>query len=265
MHSRQTRRSPGKNQAFTLIELLVVIAIIAILAAILFPVFAQAREKARQTSCLSNLKQLGTAVMMYVQDYDEMFPLQSQAPYATCPGRTTGHYALEDGCQYPTWFGSLLTYTKNREINVCPSAPVHPSEGPTQYSKSSYGYNGLLGSIRAGETANPMPVPAIAGVGRPAETGMLYDWATTWRRSQPGPRWINNRWCNAISGQAQTFIHNQGFNIAYADGHAKWAKTSWAEQGMTPTSSTTLPSCFPNTSAGTDVTNSQSIYNPYKQ
>src|SRR5437867_7482672 len=66
------RSAPTKGQGFTLIELLVVIAIIAILAAILFPVFAQARQKARLTSCLSNLKQLGTALSMYVQDYDEM-------------------------------------------------------------------------------------------------------------------------------------------------------------------------------------------------
>ena len=68
-----------KNRAFTLIELLVVIAIIAILAAILFPVFAQAREKARQTACLSNAKQLGTATIMYVQDYDETLPLINMA------------------------------------------------------------------------------------------------------------------------------------------------------------------------------------------
>ena len=66
----------GRKRGFTLIELLVVIAIIAILAAILFPVFAQAREKARQTACLSNAKQIGTAVMLYAQDYDESFPVQ---------------------------------------------------------------------------------------------------------------------------------------------------------------------------------------------
>src|SRR2546429_2857048 len=69
----RAHRSPGRP-GFTLIELLVVIAIIAILAAILFPVFAQAREKARQTSCLSNMKQLSTALIMYVQDYDETLP-----------------------------------------------------------------------------------------------------------------------------------------------------------------------------------------------
>jgi prepilin-type N-terminal cleavage/methylation domain-containing protein len=71
-------RTRHRSRGFTLIELLVVIAIIAILAAILFPVFAQAREKARQASCLSNAKQMSTAVMMYAQDYDETFPLYFQ-------------------------------------------------------------------------------------------------------------------------------------------------------------------------------------------
>src|SRR6201990_1309136 len=79
--SRRARMS-GTRAAFTLIELLVVIAIIAILAAILFPVFAQAREKARQTSCLSNEKQLGLGVLQYVQDYDEVFPMANSTNWA---------------------------------------------------------------------------------------------------------------------------------------------------------------------------------------
>ena len=94
-----------QQRGFTLIELLVVIAIIAILAAILFPVFAQAREKARQASCLSNLKQLGTAQMMYAQDYDETYP----KAYHQTPQGDVGWYLL------------IQPYAKNTKIFRCPS------------------------------------------------------------------------------------------------------------------------------------------------
>src|SRR5882757_5192224 len=110
-----------RKHAFTLIELLVVIAIIAILAAILFPVFAQAREKARQIACLSNMKQIGTAAIMYAQDYDEIMPETGwQGP---CSDPKTG--VAND-----TFFSGVYAfpiaeqpYIKNRQVLVCPSDP----------------------------------------------------------------------------------------------------------------------------------------------
>ncbi len=99
------------RHGFTLIELLVVIAIIAILAAILFPVFAQAREKARQTSCLSNLKQTATATLMYVQDYDETFPL------SLYPGQNGASLCTN------TFYHGIAPYQKSSQIMRCPSNP----------------------------------------------------------------------------------------------------------------------------------------------
>ena len=103
-----------KQRGFTLIELLVVIAIIAILAAILFPVFAQAREKARQTQCMNNLKQMATGTLMYINDYEEQFPM---AVYGPVP-RPSG-----SGNCFFTLFDAAYPYIKNLDITQCPSEP----------------------------------------------------------------------------------------------------------------------------------------------
>src|SRR5687767_1641941 len=108
------RRSVG--QGFTLIELLVVIAIIAILAAILFPVFAQAREKAKAATCLSNQKQLGNALMMYTQDYDEHLPIQPnnlQPYYADGPGTPLYTSGVSSGVWQVNAFYALIPYVKS--------------------------------------------------------------------------------------------------------------------------------------------------------
>ena len=124
-----------RRTGFTLIELLVVIAIIAILAAILFPVFARAREKARQASCLSNVKQQGVAVMMYVQDYDEAFPIDLYG-----------------------WVVALRPYTKNEQIWVCPSwrLPVWQRCSGDSATESSYQYSHDI----EGKALSSIPRPA---------------------------------------------------------------------------------------------------------
>src|SRR3712207_5618453 len=106
--------APNRRSAFTLIELLVVIAIIAILAAILFPVFAQAREKARQASCLSNLKQITTGFVMYAQDYDETFP-QWKWDQSYHSGTVNKNDATS------LWHNAIYPYVKNAQVFACPS------------------------------------------------------------------------------------------------------------------------------------------------
>jgi prepilin-type N-terminal cleavage/methylation domain-containing protein/prepilin-type processing-associated H-X9-DG protein len=151
---RPARALPVRTGAgFTLIELLVVIAIIAILAAILFPVFAQARAKARQTACLSNEKQLGLAMLQYVQDYDETFP---QGLVNAKPPSTSGGYPTGAGIG---WAGAIASYIKNTDVLTCPDDPTTitnnsgtPAAGTVV---CSYGLNQYLPSIGQADVVAP--------------------------------------------------------------------------------------------------------------
>src|SRR5436853_5814180 len=152
LECRHTRR------AFTLIELLVVIAIIAILAAILFPVFAQAREKARQASCTSNMKQIGLSLMMYTQDYDERMPTafaEIQSP------------ELPDGAWVIPYDMQLLPYIKNDQVFACPSDGTRGwvrdftwrKVERERYIQRSYGYVGSLNTIEREKQGGGQPDP----------------------------------------------------------------------------------------------------------
>jgi len=202
------------KRGFTLIELLVVIAIIAILAAILFPVFARAREKARQTSCLSNLKQIGLAAMMYVQDYDEH--LLFACYYYPGLGCMYGSYA------WTRWFGvPLQPYLKSTAVLRCKSyefgqiSPPWSSYSVGRANPNSYGYNyNALGAwLRAGYTQRRYVGVKLADIPRPADIIMF------------GPRY-----CNAGDAMQRAYTsyyclpqaHNGGDNFAFCDGHAKW-------------------------------------------
>jgi prepilin-type N-terminal cleavage/methylation domain-containing protein/prepilin-type processing-associated H-X9-DG protein len=202
-----------RRRGFTLIELLVVIAIIAILAAILFPVFAQAREKARQTQCLNNTKQLATAVYMYVQDYDETY-----APnlYIMPPNIAYSFYDLH------------VPYMKNDGVMVCPS-DGNPLFFQTFLQQCSipytaarnirFSYNGNFCLFNNGTSARP--VWAMAAIPKPAETVAFYDGVLMCNFNSP----IYDPGSRAnYNSTAKPPRHSEGVNVAYADGHAKWQK-----------------------------------------
>ena len=154
---------------FTLIELLVVIAIIAILAAILFPVFAQAREKARQTSCLSNMKQIGLALIMYVQDYDELMPVPFPAVKGSSP-RTPDVEPFEN---------QITSYIKNKQVWHCPSDPHNGNAANTAFwDKEDDPANG--GTLHGRSYSGVGTINTREAKGKDQNTGMGYgDWFTT--------------------------------------------------------------------------------------
>jgi prepilin-type N-terminal cleavage/methylation domain-containing protein/prepilin-type processing-associated H-X9-DG protein len=160
------------NRGFTLIELLVVIAIIAILAAILFPVFAQARDKARSASCLSNTKQMGLGITMYAQDYDETYP---QAYWYT------NDFNGADG--YNQWSGMIQPYVKNTAVFVCPSDPNKglPPTNPgldNQAPRISYVANAAV-LPRKRRSIDPANVASLASLDAPADTIVVAEMTNT--------------------------------------------------------------------------------------
>jgi prepilin-type N-terminal cleavage/methylation domain-containing protein/prepilin-type processing-associated H-X9-DG protein len=195
-----------RDRGFTLIELLVVIAIIAILAAILFPVFARAREKARQASCLSTVKQMGLAAMMYAQDYDETNVPCNTTNVNITYSRPGGDFSLSWG----PWFALIQPYTKNPHIFICPSG------GDNYYGCTSYGAN-----IRVTGRTFGRPVVKLAEIEYPAQTILFADSSGHADDNYSS----NNMWRLDASFHPSFFIparHNGGANIAYCDGHAKW-------------------------------------------
>lgn len=187
------------RRGFTLIELLVVIAIIAILAAILFPVFARAREAARATSCKSNIKQLGLAFAQYVQDYDE-----------TWPRDTVG------GANNAGWADALQPYIKNQGIYQCPSEPTKTLAGPLQNNYVDYAYSRQLGQ-NASDASLYKPASCIVAID---------GWAGTAAERSAGCSLATTAGHGSDCGAAGWAIvaaprHSETSNILFADGHAK--------------------------------------------
>jgi len=247
----------NRRNAFTLIELLVVIAIIAILAAILFPVFAQARAKARQASCLSNVKQVTLAATQYAQDYDEQYPMAYAAyggtwvnnyytsyPWnATCAGGNCGGaWSAWAPCYF---LNAIQPYAKNYQIGQCPSAVKDnlggyaQGAGAPKLEKSSYMYNGLLQSYPLAGITSSATVPLITeSFGNAYFTGgtlsdpVLYctgsiATACVYQGNKSGcGGYTNGNFSQYFTTTSPMGIHGNGQTYGYSDGHAKFRNLS---------------------------------------
>ena len=262
-----------KIRGFTLIELLVVIAIIAILAAILFPVFAKVREKARQTSCLSNLKQLGLGYIQYTQDYDGTYLFGSEP----CPQNYCGHGL--------GWAGQIYPYVKSTGVYACPDDPTSPPAGnhTCSYAINGQLYNSNLSPMIESQVGTPTttvlfseiegngsgislpldgtyagsPYASASDVGNSLIVGVLQTAPSTWGYFQTsGNNKIAGHYDTGPINQLPTTgtvhdpsdgfdlpaRHTQGANWSFMDGHAKWMMGSNVDGYYGNPGGTTCPS-----------------------
>lgn len=221
MNIRPSR--PHRRRGFTLIELLVVIAIIAILAAILFPVFAQARESARKTSCLSNLKQQALGISMYTQDNDEFLP--------------QGSRTMSDGTVW-RWMHQTFPYVKNDDIYRCPSTKL-PAWDPNVYTGNAgtYGYNALhLNVLNQAKIAKPATTILIAETPGGTVVGNRFRARPDLPDGSLGAVW-------GIWNQAESRIAYRHFNqtnVAFADGHVKTLRAAEVNEKVASEDGTSL-------------------------
>jgi len=221
-----TRPPSAAHKAFTLIELLVVVAIIAILAAILFPVFGRARENARRSSCQSNMKQIGLAAMQYIQDYDERM-MQG------IKNASGAHLDIAD--QFMTAaapvnpFRNIQPYLKNIQVFACPSAPARTDAfQPTQVSDTNYSPNQLVFDR------------TLSSITAPSEVVWVQEQPVRVRKVELRPVYkpfggiYYERWTfvNGTGKPIYSNIHFDGGNLIYVDGHVKWLKNSSLKPAM---------------------------------
>ncbi len=206
-----------RQSGFTLIELLVVIAIIAILAAILFPVFAQARENARKSNCQSNLKQIGTGILMYAQDYDEVLP--------------PSYLYLDSAKTQLAWWEDLLQpYVKNYNVMACPSdsdgvyANLRPAgtANPLKFSYAANGHGGGSGIRPMGGAGTSCSLSQIQTV-----SNLILIGETRSTSTGGGKEWWSVDHADAYAADGVGLIdrrHSSGSNWLFADGHVKFLK-----------------------------------------
>jgi prepilin-type N-terminal cleavage/methylation domain-containing protein/prepilin-type processing-associated H-X9-DG protein len=221
-----------KKKGFTLIELLVVIAIIAILAAILFPVFARARENARRASCQSNLKQIGLGIMQYTQDYDEKYP-KAVVGYPNAPYSESNPVG---------WADAIQPYVKSTQLYQCPSETGTPQTAPASWGYNDYWMNSML-SAQSQAAVTSVAQTIMNGDGNSGNAYYYYNGCEVTGNASDVPCDATTPYITMKDSYQTGGLfgrHLEGLNFAYADGHVKWLKGSVIGGGSTINGSTAV-------------------------